>query len=187
MMLRPLHAMAATVALAGLLATAPATAYPLDAADATGISRLEAYRLGQKTLEREGRTLLPKGALLPSAEVRLSLLDRPDFQIPPPDPELSAELRRLLGADARFYSLALLDLTDPDHPRYAGVNPDQAQNPGSVGKIMAGLGFFQALADLHPDDEDARRRVAAFASRSAFPGCHRPVLARPTSAPILNI
>jgi hypothetical protein len=159
MMLRPLHAMAAPLALAGWLSTAPATAYPLDAADATGISRLEAYRLGQKTLEREGRTLLPKGALLPSAEVRLSLLDRPDFQIPPPDPELGAELRRLLGADARFYSLALLDLTDSDHPRYAGVNPDQAQNPGSVGKIMGGLALFQALADLHPDDLDARRRV----------------------------
>jgi len=146
-------------ALAGLLAGGPAAAYPLDAAGPTGIERLEAYRLGQKGRERHGGELLPKGALLASDEVRLSLLDRPDFQIPPPDPELGAELRRVLGADAPHYSLALLDLTDPHHPRYAGVNPDQAQNPGSVGKIMAGLGLFQALADLYPDDLDARRRI----------------------------
>jgi len=154
-----LHVEAAACALAVLLAAGTAAAYPLDATEATGIERLEAYRLGQKGREREGGTLLPKGALLPSSEVRLSLLDQPDFEIPPADAELSAELRRMLGADARFYSLALLDLTDPDHPRYAGVNPDQAQNPGSVGKIMAGLALFQALADLHPDDLDARRRL----------------------------
>ncbi len=153
------RAQAVVCALAVLLAAGPASAYPLDSTEATGSERLAAYRLGQKGREREGGTLFPKGALLPSSEVRLSLLDRPDFEIPPPDAELSAELRRVLGADARFYSLALLDLTDPDHPRYAGVNPDQAQNPGSVGKIMAGLALFQALADLHPDDLDARRRL----------------------------
>lgn len=156
---RRMCALAAAAALAGLLAGGPVAAYPLDAADATGIARLEAYRLGQKGREREGRELLPKGALLPSSEIRLSLEDRPDFEIPAPDPQLGAELRRVLGADARHYSLALLDLTDPERPRYAGVNPDQAQNPGSVGKIMAGLALFQALADLHPDDVDARRRL----------------------------
>ncbi len=158
-MLRRVHLLATASALAALLASGPSAAYPLDAAEPTGIDRLEAYRLGQLGREREGRELLPKGALLPSSEVRLSLLDRPAFEIPAPDRELGEELRRVLGADARFYSLALLDLTDPDHPRYAGVNPDQAQNPGSVGKIMAGLGLFQALADLHPDDLDARRRL----------------------------
>jgi hypothetical protein len=154
-----IHLLAAASALVALLAGGPAAAYPLDAAEPTGIDRLEAYRLGQLGREREGRELLPKGALLPSSEVRLSLLDRPDFEIPAPDRELGEQLRRVLGADARYYSLALLDLTDPEHPRYAGVNPDQAQNPGSVGKIMAGLGLFQALADLYPDDLDARRRL----------------------------
>ena len=146
-------------ALVALLAASPASAYPLDLSGATGITRLEAYRLGQKGRERQGGELLPKGALLPASGVTLSLADQPDFQIPPPDPELSAQLRQALGADAPFYSLALLDLTDPEHPRYAGVNPDHAQNPGSVGKIMVALGLFQALADLYPDDLDARRRV----------------------------
>ncbi len=145
--------------LAVALAGGPAAGYPLDAAEATGINRLEAYRLGQKGRERAGGELLPKGALLPSSEIRLSLEDQPDFQIPAPDPELGAELRRVLGSDAPHYSLAVLDLTDPHSPRYAGVNPDQGQNPGSVGKIMAALGIFQALADLYPDDLDARRRI----------------------------
>ena len=142
-----------------LLATGPAAAYPLDAAEATGIARLEAFRLGQQVRERQGEELLPRGALLPSSEVRLSLQDHPDFAIPPPDAALSADLRRILGSDAPHYSLALLDWTDPSHPLYAGVNSDHGQNPGSVGKILAGLAVFQALADAHPQDVEARRRV----------------------------
>ena len=148
----------AAVALA-LCAAQPAAAYPLDASAETGITRLEAFRLGQKTRERQGEELLPPGALLPESEVKLSLQDHPDFKIPAPDPQLGADLRRVLGADAPAYSLALLDWSDPSRPLYAGVNPDHGQNPGSVGKIMIGLAFFQALADAHPHDLDARRRV----------------------------
>ena len=157
--MKPRSCLAAGATCVALLAQGPALAYPLDLSDETGITRLEAYRLGQLGRERAGGELLPKGALLPASEVRLSLVDRPDFTIPPPDPELGAELRRALGADARFYSLALLDFTDPAHPRYAGVNPDHAQLPGSVGKILVALALFQALADLYPSDLDARRRI----------------------------
>jgi hypothetical protein len=146
-------------ALALALLARAAGAYPLDAAEPTGIARLEAYRLGQLASERSGEGFLPPGALLPSSAIRLHLLDRPDFTIPPPDPELGARLRQLLGADAPSYSLALLDLTDLGHPRYAGVNPNQGQNPGSVGKILVALALFQALADAYPDDLEARRRI----------------------------
>ena len=102
---------------------------------------------------------LPKGALLPSAEIQLRLADRPDFEIPPADPALSAKLRALLGGDAPRYGVVLLDLSDPAHPRYAEHNPDVAQNPGSVGKLMVALAWFQALADRYPEDLEARRRV----------------------------
>jgi hypothetical protein len=57
------------------------------------------------------------------------------------------------------YGIALLDLSDPDHPRYAEWNGNQHQNPGSVGKILVALAVFQNLADIYPDDIEARRRV----------------------------
>ncbi|MBW2543806.1 MAG: hypothetical protein JRF15_17130 [Deltaproteobacteria bacterium] len=138
-----------------LVALAPlAFGYPLDAYEETGMLRLEAYRLAQ-TGKVKGR-LLPPGGRLDSEAIQLRLLDRPDFEIPAPDPELSAALLSLLGEDADGYAIAMLDLTDPAKPRYAGHNPEQNQNPGSVGKLMVGLAWFQALADIYPDDTAAR-------------------------------
>jgi len=147
-------------ALALLLVIAVARvahAFPLDGAETTGIARLEAYRLVQEGKVKGQK--LPKGALLPSAEIGLRLADRPDFEIPPADPALSAKLRSLLGGDAPRYGVVLLDLSDPAHPRLAEHNPEVAQNPGSVGKLMVALAWFQALADRHPEDLEARRRV----------------------------
>ena len=128
--------------------------YPLDAYEQTGIVRLEAYRLAQ-TGTVNGR-LLPPGAQLKSDGIRLRLIDRPDFEIPAPDAALSASIEALLGDDADGYAVAVLDLTDPAKPRYAGHNVEQDQNPGSVGKLMVGLAWFQALADVYPDDTAAR-------------------------------
>jgi len=146
------------LALLLLIAAAGAAhAYPLDGAEATGILRLEAYRLAQEG-KVQGRKL-PKGALLPSAAIHLRLMDRPGFEIPPADPALSAKLRALLGGDAPRYGVVLLDLSDPANPRYAEHNPDVAQNPGSVGKLMVALAWFQALADRYPEDLEARRRL----------------------------
>jgi hypothetical protein len=147
-----------TLAVFLLLAVAGAAhAYPLDGGEATGIARLTAYRLRQEG-ELPG-SRLPKGALLPGASVALRLADRPDFEIPPADPALSAKLRSLLGADAPRYGVVLLDLSDPAHPRYAEHNGGVEQNPGSVGKLMVALAWFQALADRYPGDLDARRRL----------------------------
>ncbi len=131
-----------------------ALGYPLDAYEQTGMLRLEAYRLAQ-TGEVKGR-LLPPGAQLKSEDIELRLIDQPDFEIPAPDAGLSASLKALLREDADGYSIAMLDLTDPANPRYAGHNAEQNQNPGSVGKLMVGLAWFQALADTYPDDTAAR-------------------------------
>ena len=131
-----------------------ALGYPLDAYEQTGMLRLEAYRLAQ-TGKVKGR-LLPPGAQLKSEDIVLHLIDRPDFEIPPPDPALQASLLSLLGEDADGYAIAMLDLTDPAKPRYAAHNPEKDQNPGSVGKLMVGLAWFQALADVYPDDTAAR-------------------------------
>ncbi len=131
-----------------------ALGYPLDAYEQTGILRLEAYRLAQ-TGKVRGR-LLPPGAQLKSEDIRLRLIDYPDFEIPVPNAALSASIQALLGEDADGYAIAVLDLTDPANPRYAAHNAEQNQNPGSVGKLMVGLAWFQALADAYPDDTRAR-------------------------------
>jgi len=134
--------------LATVLSTA-ANAYPLDAYPETGIKRVEAFRsLGR---------ILPPGSMLPSSRIRLRLENRPDFEIPKPDPELSEKLREILGKDARYYGVVLLDITDPARPVYAEINPDRSQNIGSVGKIMVDLAFFDELARRHPKVADRRR------------------------------
>jgi hypothetical protein len=143
--------------IAVLLLPAAVAAYPIDAYDETGIARLEAYRLAQEGTVAAAK--LPAGALLPSAEVKLRLADRPDFVLPPPDPQWNAKLRSLLGAEADRYGIAVLDLTDRDQPRYGEHRADVLQNPGSVGKIAVALALFQKLADLYPDDFDARRQI----------------------------
>ncbi len=151
------------VAIAGLLAAVatlgapPAAAYPLDGHERTGITRL----LHQRGIQ-EGRIpgrKRPPGELLPLAQVDLRLLDRHDLELPAPDPDLTARVKALLGADVDRYGIALLDLSDPATPRYAEWNGAQRQNPGSVGKILVALAIFQALADIHPQDIAARERV----------------------------
>jgi hypothetical protein len=53
----------------------------------------------------------------------------------------------------------VLDLTIPDQPRLTEHRGDEKQNVGSVGKLLAGLGLFQALADAWPDDIERRQSV----------------------------
>jgi len=132
-------------------------AYPLDGYESTGIGRLEAQRLVQEG-KQPGRKR-PSGELLPLDQVNLRLLDQPDFQLPKADPALTEQVKKMLGSEVDRYGIALLDLSDPAHPRYAEWNGNQHQNPGSVGKILVALGIFQALADIYPDDIEARRRV----------------------------
>jgi hypothetical protein len=147
---------ALALALALCLSAGTAFAYPLDGYPATGIKRLEAYRLSATSSGRPD--FLTEGEMLPSNQLKLGLADRA-FAMPAVDPELSAQIRSLLGADAAAYGVAVLDWSNPKRPRYATVNADQAQNPGSVGKIMVLLAWFQALADVYPDDTGARRRL----------------------------
>jgi hypothetical protein len=134
-----------------------AGAYPLDGYESTGIGRLEGQRLIQEG-KRAGKKR-PPGELLPLDKVDLRLLDRPNFRLPEVDPELTKKVKALLGEHVDRYGIALLDLSDRDHPRYAEWNGNQRQNPGSVGKLLVSLAIFQTLADIYPDDLEARRRV----------------------------
>ncbi|HMM74847.1 MAG TPA: hypothetical protein PJ986_03990 [Gammaproteobacteria bacterium] len=132
-----------------------AAAYPMDAYETTGIGRLEEARRVQAG-ELPG-VKQPRGALLTREEVDLRLTGLPqELTLPAIDPEFTAQMRELLGGNASAYAVSILDLSDPAQPRYAEINGEVLRNPGSVGKLMVALAFFQALADVYPDDERKR-------------------------------
>lgn len=140
-----------------LLWPALAAGYPLDGYEATGIGRLEWARkvqAGEIAAQKQ-----PPGGTLKLDQVDLRLRDRPDFEIPPVDPEFTARVREQLGDKADLYSIAVLDLSDRARPRYAEHQAGIARNPGSVGKLVVALAVFQMLADLYPDDIDKRRAL----------------------------
>ena len=133
------------------LAAPAAHAYPIDGYADTGIRRVEGARLANEGLAKGGKQ--PPGALLTTEQVDLRLLNHKDMDLPAADPKFNAELLKLLGSDAGSYGIAVLDLSDPDNPRYAQHREDYRQNVGSVGKLVVALGLFQALADTWPDTE----------------------------------
>lgn len=128
-----------------------ALAYPIDGYQETGIRRLEQARLTQ--LGRIGGSKLPRGALLRTEQVDIRL---PAQQggLPKTDQAFTAEVTALLGDDSESYAIAVLDLSDPNNPAYAEFRGDHRQNVGSVGKLVAALGFFQGLADAFPEPGD---------------------------------
>jgi len=79
--------------------------------------------------------------------------------IPAADPQFAADLQELLGDEADRYAVAVLDLTNLAQPRYAAHQASVRANPGSVGKILIALGVLQALADVYPDNIDARLNI----------------------------
>ena len=147
----------ASLALSALIAPAVVQAYPIDGYADTGIRRVEGARLVEEgTIP--GRKQ-PPGALLATAAVDLRLLDHPDLELPAPDPAFTKEVLGLLGSRAEQYGIAVLDLSNLEKPRYAEHRGDYRQNVGSVGKLVAATGLFQALADAWPDDIEKRRQI----------------------------
>lgn len=134
-----------------------ALAYPLYGSEDSGIRRLEQARLAHEGVI-EGKKKV-SGELLSNEQVELRLLDRPNLTLPAADPAFTKEIVALLGGNQDRYSISVLDLSDPDNPRYAEHHGDVARNPGSVGKIIVGTGLFQALADAYPDDIETRLAV----------------------------
>lgn len=137
-----------------LFYTTPCGAYPIDAAVQTGIMRLEGYR--QIQIGKAHGQPLPSGALLPLKKIELRLADSTEMVLPDVDPELTEKILSYLSREQDLYNFALLDLSDPQRPIYAAHQSTQNFNPGSLGKILIAVGLFQALADLYPNDIEAR-------------------------------
>ena len=132
-------------------------AYPIDGYADTGIRRVEGVRRVEDGIIAGSKQ--PPGALLPTTAVDLRLLNYRDMDLPAPDPAFTKEVLGLLGSHASQYGIAVLDLSNPEQPRYAEHRGDHVQNVGSVGKLVVALGLFQALADVWPDDIEKRREI----------------------------
>ena len=132
-------------------------AWPVDGYPQTGIRRLEEARLIAAG-ELQG-SKQPPGGLWPTDAVDIRLVGAPDFVMPAVDPTLTARIVAMLGDNADRYGVAVLDLSDPQKPVYAEYRGDYRQNVGSVGKLLAAFGFFQALADTYPGDIKQRQEL----------------------------
>lgn len=149
------HGLAALILATGCAGAAHA--YPVDGYAETGIARLEGYRLAKEG-KVAGNRLQP-GALLDTEQVQLRMLKHQNYRLPEADPDLTRRIVALLGSEAKYYSVSVLDLSDPYQPVYAEHNGLARRSPGSVGKLMVALAVFQALADIYPGDIEARKRV----------------------------
>ena len=85
----------------------PVFAYPLDGYESTGILRLEYQRKIQEG-EIEGRKRPGSGELLPLHMVKLRMLDHKNLELPPADPQLTAQVKTLIGPELDRYGLSLL-------------------------------------------------------------------------------
>jgi hypothetical protein len=146
----------AVVAFATATIAPFAHGYPLDGYAETGIRRLEGGRLANEGKIKDVRQ--PPGAMLNLADVEPRLVGQ-TFELPAPDPEFARQVEAVLTGNMEDYGIALLDLSDPSRPRYMEHRGDHKQNVGSVGKLVVALALFQALADLYPEDVEARRRI----------------------------
>ena len=144
--------------LNALLITELAIAYPIDGYDETGIKRLEYYRLSN-TGEIKGTSLL-EGAKKSLDEIKPRLIGKTSAaQLPEPNKSVGQRLAPLIPSQASRYSIALLDLSDPNAPIYAEHNGDYKSNVGSVGKILVAVSLFAKLHEIYPDDVATRRQL----------------------------
>jgi len=147
-----------SIALNALLINNATNAYPIDGYDETGIKRLEYYRLSD-TGEIKGKSLQP-GAKKGLMEIRPRLIGIPGHkELPEADQSIGKRLAPLIPSQAWRYSIALLDLSDPNAPIYAEHNGDYRSNVGSVGKILVAVALFAKLQEIYPNDVEKRRQL----------------------------
>lgn len=122
----------------------------------SGIRRLEGFQIAEIT---PGAAKLVAGQLWSTEEIqlRLSGYTGPDFDALPEDPDLSSFLAKSLRGRDASYAMVLVDISNPQRIRWAGLRPDLKQNAGSVGKLICMAALFQALAEAFPDVEDRAR------------------------------
>jgi len=129
-------------------------AYPIDGYPYTGIDRL----LYQYKILKDStiNSKLDKGALLRLSDIQLNLANSKNSW-PTEDKGLEEKLKIIFQNLDPAYSVSIMDITNPNKIRYAGLKEDTGYQPGSVAKIIAAMGLFDALHKVYGDNwEDIR-------------------------------
>lgn len=147
---------AAALVVLTAFATGKCSAYPLNDFERTGIARLEGYYYSLNT--PSGESNIAPGARLAADEI-YPRLSATSYGLPRADSRFSAELREALGSDASGYSVALLDISDPEKPLLAEINAERQVTPASVGKVLAAYALLAELAELYPYRVPEREKI----------------------------
>ncbi|WP_151894929.1 serine hydrolase [Patiriisocius marinistellae] len=129
--------------------------YPIDGYER---SRIERLLYIQDQIDSGAKyTRIEAGAYASIDDIKLNLKDISNTSIDDllnEDPEFSKKIARITPGGA--YSLAVMDITDPNNIRYASHREDVGYQPGSVGKIAVLNAVFHEMSKIYPDDFEAR-------------------------------
>ncbi|RED43427.1 hypothetical protein DFQ10_10525 [Winogradskyella eximia] len=132
--------------------------YPIDGYTHTGIKRLKRLEL-IKSGELVDAAKLPAGAMKSYMDINLNFTSKKADSIGSflvVDEAFQKEISSLFKGLDKSYSIAVLDISDPDSLRYAKRNETSGYQPGSVGKLAVLTGLFTQLAKIYPDDFEKR-------------------------------
>lgn len=138
--------------------------YPIDGYERTGIKRL--YRLQKMEMDSIDNKRIPNGAYKKLADIELNLLSRKRDSASAlliEDPEFSRAVQRITPGGA--YSLAILDMSNPDSLKYADHRENVGYQPGSVGKIAVLAALFTELHKVYPDSADFDLRMGIICNK----------------------
>lgn len=141
-----------------LFAFTASTLYPIDGYNYSGIKRLVYWQLVKNGEIKTSRSL-PEGAYKSFGDIKLNLTShRKDSAaaLMQANSDFQSEIEGLFRNMSSHYSVAVLDMTDPNNLRFAEKNPKEGYQPGSVGKLAVLTGFFTQLAKIYPDSYEKR-------------------------------
>ncbi|MGM5470355.1 hypothetical protein ACS386_08755 [Flavobacteriaceae bacterium LMO-SS05] len=132
--------------------------YPIDGYAHTGIKRLLRLEL-IKSGELKDPTKIPEGALKNYMDIELSLLEHKSDSVQcflKLNKTFQQDINGLFKGLDKSYSIAVLDISDLNNPRYAQRNELSGYQPGSVGKLAVLSALFTQLAKIYPDNFEKR-------------------------------
>ena len=132
--------------------------YPIDGYERTGIKRLKRLEL-IKSGEIVETSKLPAGAMKSYMDIKLNLISKKEDSLVcflKVDPNFQKDINALFKGLDKSYSLTVIDISDPEHPRFAQRNETSGSQPGSVGKLAVLTALFTELANIYPDDFEKR-------------------------------